>query len=276
MNNISFNWDIHWRCNYRCPYCWFNNKWTEIEKNNRYVSIEELINAWKNIYDLYGKCEIAITGGEPLCYPSFVKFVKEIIKFHKIHIVTNLSLNIEEFLELDNENLQISASFHPLYADLKDFVNKVIKLKEKKITSGVTYVAWPGQIEKINFYKKIFDDEGINFSLQSFFGEYNEKRYPESYSEEEKNIILPIIGTRGNEKFQTEKLVTEGKTCYAGVKYGVIHPDGTVLTCGGITNDHNKKIIGNIFDKNFKMLKEPIKCISELCPCNEWAFLLIR
>jgi MoaA/NifB/PqqE/SkfB family radical SAM enzyme len=238
--------------------------------------VEELINVWKKIYDMYGECKISITGGEPLYYPNFIKFIKELCKYHKVQVITNLSLEIDELLYLSHNNLQISPSFHPLFADEKDFINKVLKLKEKGFTNGVSYVAWPGQIKNINLYKKIFNKEGIDFYLQSFFGEYQGKKYPENYSEEEKEIILPFLGKRGNEKFQTEKLVTKGKLCNAGVKYGVIHPDGTVLTCGGITNNHNQKIIGNIFDKNFKLLEKPRECISDLCPCNEWAFLLVK
>lgn len=52
----------------------------------------------------------------------------------------------------------------------------------------------------------------------------------------------------------------------------MIHPNGDVLRCGGFYSQDAK--IGNIEDTGFKLLEEAYPCASEICPCNEWAFLL--
>ncbi len=74
---IFFSWDLLYTCNYRCPYCWFNGKWTELAKQNRIFSTEQLIKQWENIYDKYGSVHIEIIGGEPFLYPNFSALIRK-------------------------------------------------------------------------------------------------------------------------------------------------------------------------------------------------------
>ena len=271
--SIQFNWDIHWVCNYRCPYCWFAGKWDELKNQNLYLEPKNLLSFWKNIHDKYGTVKIAITGGEPFLYPGFIDVIKEICRFHKIEIVTNFSCDIEDFIsQTDLENIEIRPSFHPLFADFDAFAKKMILLKKKKPNQEVSYLAWPPQTPKIKYYYDKFAQYGISMFVQSFFGEYKGVRYPDGYSDEEREVILPFIGARGGKPFQTEPLKTKGRLCSAGYRYGVIHPDGAIFRCGGINSANSQ--IGNLSDKNFELLKERSPCTSEICPCNEWAFLL--
>lgn len=274
---ISFNWDIHWACNYRCPYCWFYGKWAELKLSNRNLDVKELMSAWQKIYRKYGEVKISITGGEPFLYPDFAEFISELINLHKVEIITNLSTDIRKLIEpINSENLKINPSFHPLFADFDRFLERVIFLKEKGMVQCVSYVAWPPQISKIGYYTDKFQHYAISLSLQSFFGEYGGLRYPDAYTEEQRKIILPQIGQRGGRPFQTEPLKTKGKLCAAGQRYGVIHPDGTVLRCGGIEPCEEASRIGNLFDDGFKLFEQLSPCTSEICPCNEWAFLLVE
>ena len=273
---ISFNWDIHYRCNYRCPYCWFFGKWTEVEKQNIYPPLEQLIGVWKKIYSLYGPVKISITGGEPFLYPKFTELIKELSQMHRIEIITNLSVDIERFInEIRQAVVNINPSFHSLYADFDKFVSKVLLLKDRQMVESVSYLAWPPQIPLLQNYQERFNKFGISLSIQSFFGEYKGIKYPDGYTEQEKQIIMPQLGTRGGKLFQTEPIITKGKRCAAGHRYGVIHPDGKVLRCGGMNSSMPEgSIIGNLLDEDFRLLIEPSLCTFEVCPCNEWAFLL--
>jgi organic radical activating enzyme len=62
-NKISFSWDLHWACNYRCPYCWWHGRWDELAPRNRYPGTGNLVNIWKRIYEKYGEVHIEIAGG---------------------------------------------------------------------------------------------------------------------------------------------------------------------------------------------------------------------
>lgn len=271
---ISFTWNIHFKCNYRCPYCWFDGKWQELAKLNRYLPVKELIRPWENIYKRYGSVQINIVGGEPFLYPNFVDLIKELSNLHTIGITTNLSINIETFIkQVSPSNVGLLPTFHPLFAKFDDFIKKVLLLQENKFTNKVAYLAYPPQIKQIDYYRKGFENEGFTMEVMTFWGEYNGVSYPAGYTEEEREMIKPCLGERSGEKFQlTPKKMEKGKLCHAGHRYAVINADGEVARCGGFSSE----LIGNFFDENFKLLDQPLSCNSEYCPCNEWAFLLVE
>ncbi len=210
--NVSFNWDIHWACNYRCPYCWFNGKWDEVKTRNVYPAYETLIKGWKNIYNIYGQVNVAITGGEPFMYPKFTEFIGEMFEFHEFMIVTNLSGDISSFIKANNsKNVKVNPSFHSLSADAGVFIDKALMLKEAGMMQCITYLAWPPLVQKLADYQSIFEKKGLSLTVQPFFGEYDSKRYPDSYSDEEKAIIFPQLGTRGDKPFQNRSFQSKRK-----------------------------------------------------------------
>ena len=273
---VQFSWNIHRKCNFRCPYCWWHDKWNEF-KPDVYQDLDKLVHVWKRIYDLYGKVHIDILGGEPSIYPQINELLLEITKYHEIVVTTNLSGCFDKLLdtastEQKNNIFRIAATFHPLFADIDTFLAKAKKYDSKISNFGVVYLAYPAQIKQIDKYKNIFEKEHLEFSLLTFWGTYNGKKYPYSYTDEEKKIIDKYVARRGNEKFQMEPFNSKGKLCNAGHKYALVEPDGRVLSCGGAAINLKK----NLFDPNFKLLEEPMACPSQTCPCNEWVELLVR
>lgn len=277
---ISFSWDIHWDCNYRCPYCWWHGRWDELKERNVYPGLDKLIRVWKRISDKYGEGHIEIAGGEPFIYPEFFEFMDELLKYHTAGVMTNLSGDINRIFNVISpgrlHRLKIGASFHPMFTEYEEFLEKILELRKKDMSVGVLYLSYPPQIPKIPYYRKEFADNDINFSVSTFWGVYEGKEYPDSYTEEELKIINPALGNRVGEKFQTKPFSTLGKKCNAGHLYGIIHPDGEVLPCGGGSWRGKNIIIGNIFDEDFILRDKPHICHSEYCPCNEWAFLLVE
>jgi len=280
-NKVSFTWNLHWDCNYRCPYCWWHGKWDNVKKHNTYPGIDTLISVWKRIYDMYGEVTIHIADAEPSTYPDFSKLVIELLNYHIIKINSNLSGDFEDILNstspnITPERLNITATFHPMFTKIEDFLEKVIiiRRKGKNINMSVTYLAYPPQVKDIPKYKEIFDKNNIPFSVLTFWGEYDSKVYPDSYTDEEIAIIDPSIAKRGGEKLQTKPFNPKDKLCNAGHTYGLIHPDGNVLRCGGGSYKGESIIIDNIFNPDFKLLPSAQPCPSEICPCNEWAVLL--
>lgn len=274
---ISFSWDIHWKCNYRCPYCWWHNRWDELSQHNYYPGIDRLINAWKRIYQLYGTVHIDISGGEPVLYPEFSTFLAQVTRYHTVSINTNLSNKVERMLKDLNchrTSLRFNATFHPLFADADEFIKKLKLLQNNRYDVGASYLAWPGQLEDILIYREKFAQKGFRLSVLTFWGSYNGKSYPDSYTEQEKEIIRPNLGKRSEEEFQIKPVITQGKQCNAGHIYATVHPDGKALRCGGGSWERENSPLGNIFDSDFALLNEPQICTSKYCPCNEWAFLL--
>ena len=271
-NRVFFSWDLHYVCNYRCPYCWFNGKWAELIKQNRIFPVEQLVKQWKNIYDKYGSAHIEIIGGEPFLYPDFKELIRHVSKMHDIGITTNLSCDIEDFInEVDLSRVKIKPTFHPLFAKFDDFVRKVLLINKKQNHNSIFYLAYPPQINLINNYKQRFAEFGITLEAMSYWGEYKGVEYPRGYTQEQKDIIDSCMGTREGEKFQLEPKEVRGRLCKAGYVSAVIKANGEVCRCGGV----DSKSIGNIGSDDFKLLDNAIPCESEFCPCNEWAFLLV-
>lgn len=279
---ISFSWDIHLKCNYRCPYCWHFDKWDQYQ--NVYPGVDKLIETWKRIYNLYGECKISIYGGEPSIYPGIDNFLLKLIEYHRVSITTNLSSGFKYFIDRLSEDLvdkvQFSASFHPLFSDENDFLKKVIYIKNKVDNIYVAYVAYPEQIENLLKYKKFFNDNNIKFQILKFYGYYNGKKYPEAYNDSEKKKIgiYEFVPCEKGEKtvvVEKKEFVPKGKLCNAGHKYATIASNGDVRFCGGFDWENISMNIGNIFDPNFKLLDKPIICPAEICPCHEWVKALV-
>lgn len=276
-NKLRFSWDLHWACNFRCPYCWWHGKWEEFAPRNRYPGTPALIKIWDGIYEKYGEAHIEIAGGEPTVYPDFGGLLAGLLKHHTVGMMTNLSGDIEQILVLPPElraRLKIGATFHPLFADLDAFIAKASRIRKLGMSIGILYLSYPPQIAKIPDLKKKFAENDLFFSVSTFWGTYEGREYPASYTPEELKIIDPALGERTGEKFQTEPLVTKGKLCHAGHTYAIIHPEGEVIRCGGGSWRGENIKLGNFFDGTFALWDEPRPCHSENCPCNEWAFLL--
>lgn len=273
---ISFSWDIHYACNYRCPYCWWHGRWHYLVKSNRYLSVAELTRYWTNIYRKYGPVHIEMLGGEPSIYPGFKDLIKELSGMHTLRISTNLSTDIESFcVEVNPRAVEMICSFHPLFADLDSFIKKAILLKTRNFRFAVTYLAYPPQIRSLEFYRDKFTHEGLPFNVLTFWGKYNSLEYPGAYTQQEKKILNPHLAQCGGESFQLSPIQSpRGKLCYAGCLHACIHPDGEAIRCGGGAYGGAPEIVGNFFDENFKLLDGPEPCRSDSCPCNEWAFLL--
>jgi MoaA/NifB/PqqE/SkfB family radical SAM enzyme len=278
LMQVSFSWDIHWKCNYRCPYCWWHGRWDSLAVHNYYPGSDRLLAIWERIHRQYGSVHVDISGGEPMIYPQFADFLSRVTRLHYFGINTNLSVDVDELpgkIE-KKDTVRFNTTFHPLFADFDEFVKKLIFLEKHAFSVGVSYLAWPGQIEDIPAYREKFQEKGFRLSVLTFWGKYSGKDYPSSYTEREKEIISPNLGRRSGEDFQIKPVITEGKLCRAGSSYATVHPDGKALRCGGGSWEREDSPLGNIFDSEFRLLDEPTPCTSRYCPCNEWAFLLVK
>ncbi len=268
---LYFTWDIHYACNFRCPYCWFYKGWAEASKRNIYLSPQEWMAHWQRVYDKYGSIRIEITGGEPFIYPRFIELVKLLSSVHTIKITNNMSGDIETFVkEISPERVYLDLNFHPLFADIEIFLKKTLLLKEAGFKAGVCYLAYPPQMGKIDMFRRRFEEKGINFALAAFWGEYNGKRYPEAYTEEERKLISPFLGDAARDIYHLNAQSPKGKLCNAGYRYAVVQADGNVVRCGQLAD----KFIGNIMNEDFHLFDKPIPCEADVCPCNEYVNLI--
>ena len=271
MEKVNFVWDINYACNFRCPYCWFDKNWENMGKLNRYMPVADLMKIWQRIRDRHGECHIMITGGEPSLYPNFIELIGELSKIHTVKITSQLSGDIYSFAEkIDPSRVVFDMNFHPIDGDYDAFTKKVLVLKNKGFKGGVCYLAYPPQMDKIDYYHNKFRENGIDFALAAFWGEYGGKKYPDSYSAAERKMMEPFLGDLSRVRYHLEGKKTKGKLCRSGQIYASIKADGKVTRCGPLSH----KPIGNLFDDNFKLFDRPMPCEAEVCPCDEYVWLV--
>lgn len=265
---ISFAWDIHYVCNFRCPYCWFFNNWAQQAQRNLYLSPQEWMVHWGRIHERYGEVRIAITGGEPFLYPRFIELVKALSGLHIVKITTNMSGDIEKFArEIAPQRVYLDINFHPVFVkDTDEYIRKTKVLLNAGFDVGVCYLAYPPQLGMLDFYRKRFEREGINFALAAFWGTYQGKKYPESYSDQEREIIKPFLGDIKRVEFHLGGKSPRGKLCKAGCRYANIQGDGKVTRCAQYVDSP----MGSILDPAFRLYDAPMACEQDLCPGNEY------
>jgi MoaA/NifB/PqqE/SkfB family radical SAM enzyme len=234
---------------------------------------------WKRIHEMHGSVQIDLIGGEPFLYPEFDKVLKELAQYHRLLITTNLYLS-QERLEavlkgLSPEKVHFNISYHPEYALLEKFMGNAVYLKERGFAPDVLYVAWPPFLGEIDKTRKAFEERGFVFSLLTFQGTYAGKKYPDSYTIDEKNIIREMMKDLTmkdvESEYRLEKRNTLGRLCHAGRVYANIKGNGDVYRCGQDAFGHNP--MGNIVDSRFSLFKKPHPCPYEHCSCSEFKFL---
>lgn len=266
-----YNWNLLYKCNYRCPYCFFYGLWERLPKLDNTITVDKWLAAWHRVYERQGRVKIEIVGGEPLIYPRMGELLKGLTREHHVAIVTNLSCSLKKLIALtegiDPAQLNMTLSFHPSFARPEDFLEKASFLKEKGISNTVFYVTYPPQLKIMSHFREAFLGKGLNFIPVPFRGEHNGSVYPEAYTEVERRLISGLTGclTDGQKDWVDNQLVprkTKGRLCRAGQIYSYIDIYGSVYRCSA-----SASLLGNFFT-DFKLLDEPSPCEAESCPCD--------
>jgi len=266
-DKIKFAWDVHYRCNFRCPYCWFYKEWAKMSVRNLDLSPDEWMVHWKRIYDRYGEVKVEIVGGEPFIYPDFIELVRKLSDMHLVKITTNLSGDVERFVkQVSPERVNLDLNYHMLFMDLDTVIKKAKILNNAGFKSGVCFLAYPPQMEYIDRLSKVFRQAGINFALAAFWGEHEGKKYPDAYTQEERDMMRPYLGDINRLSYHLNAASPKGKLCKAGCKYADIQADGNVVRCSPLGD----RSIGNITDEGFQLLENPLPCEAETCSSNEY------
>lgn len=274
---IELEWLIHYKCNYRCPYCFFADHWDEVSERNVDLPLADWILAWERLRKKYGHVRILITGGEPFIYPRFVEIMHNLSQDFSIGFDTNLSCSKELLVDFvsktERSNISIGLSFHPKFAEYESFLEKALFLKEEGYQICVQYVSYPEQIQLMPQYRDKFKDSGLYFIPLPFRGSYKGLDYPASFNQEERKLIYNSTDNLDSEhKERVEKQLNQVKVkmkmCRAGQDYARIDADGTVFRCGHSVSSPENKPMGNFFDKDFKFLESPLCCEQDVCPCE--------
>lgn len=255
------HWDLLKKCNLNCVYC-FDAETNREAARIPNIDIRSLISTLEKTDKIF---KIFFTGGgEPLLVPNLIEACVKITQKHFIALTTNLtSMKIKEFAEKINPGkvTHIIGSAHIKELERKQLLNTYVDhfllLKEKGFNIKAVAVAYPPLIKAARRYKQFFSKKGISLGFRQFIGEYKGKRYPDSYTEHERETF----GLDNNINFHQHKRI-----CTAGYNVASVNPKGDIHVCQFV-----KSKIGNIYKKielKNNLMLCPLKFCS--CPFNEY------
>lgn len=285
---VFFTWDIHYKCDYHCTYCFLHFEQDTANIKAVYLKLQDWFDIWQDIYARYGSCHIHVTGGEPFTYPGFIGLISELSKIHTFEFSTNFSFDIEKFAaKIRPDRVKVSPSFHPEFISADTFISKYLQLKDKGyLLGGVTVVGYPPLLEDLVKYRQVFYKAGIELIVYPYRGTYQNRTLPKEYNQREREL-LALMGAEekvskelmdsysavgaSNENLSLRQ--TQEKICGMGSRYAKISPNGEAFRCcAAVWNPaktwSNWGGLGNIVDNTFALLDGPEPCAhSADCVC---------
>ena len=250
------HWDATKRCNLDCEYCF--GKITDPNVKVNPIDVEKLITTLDKIGKIF---RISFTGGEPTMIPNFIEAVKVITGKHYVSLNTNLiTKNLLEIINnVDPKRiLHIHASLH--YDELvkknllERFINNFKLLQKSGFNIYAEVVAYPPITKRLNELESTMRSVEIDFEYAPFYGKFDDKVYPESYTESELKLF-----NLSNENISCH--LQKGELCNAGYNAAVVFSNGNVYPCHQI-----KEKMGSIYERiNFNGTL--VKCPSKRCGC---------
>lgn len=279
---LEFEWVLHDRCNYRCPYCCVSGGAGSSRPrkiNSRRPG--QWIDAWKRVYGKYGHCFIRVTGGEPTIFDGFMEIMVGLTRLHTVSFDTNLSweeCQIEEFTrKIPPEKTTLDISFHPYAAGLQSVTAKASLLRDRGFKYVCRLVAFPPLLPRVKYYHDAFSKAGLRFTVNPFNGTHNGLQYPRAYTAEERDFISGLSGhfLKGPSDYREQAFFvrhglnlhadsTAGRLCSSGQLHGRVTPEGDVYRCQPY-EEKNWEPLGSIFDGEFSMRCAPAPCRARSC-----------
>lgn len=250
------SWKINNFCNFHCDYCFLDN--SIAQKTVNIHSVISTLGATNKAISVH------FTGGEPFLYPGFVNMCEKISKKHDIFILTNLSdtKKIKSFIKkVSPKKASFLISLHIEERERRKqmdvFLKNVQLLKHNGYPFKITYVLHPRCIDRFEETYDFFKTEGILIIPKLFRGFHDGKKYPESYSEEDLELMRKYeVDFEINYPLSSKHLC-----CNAGHNFLRVWPDGRITRCIADKTSHGHIESNIFFDKTSK------RCNVDLCKC---------
>jgi MoaA/NifB/PqqE/SkfB family radical SAM enzyme len=228
-----------------------------------------------------------LTGGEPSLYPDFVGLCEQLAKHHYLSINSNLSrASIVDFAERINPervhyiNAAVHSDERQKHTSQEIFIRHVQTLQKRQFNVLVSTVMNPAMVRQFPNLSEYFESHGLILLPKAMRGKYMGKEYPDSYTADERKLILeylaaatkkysPVIKKMGEaptiDMFADSRFLERipdyrGKLCGSGFNLVTLGPNGTIFRCG------SGKVLGNLLVKKVKLLRRPAVCDTSYCP----------
>lgn len=259
---MIFRFQIPHSCNMKpiCPYC---NVVSSFENTPVYGDINQWWIGIQKLQEDYPNSRFCFVHGEPFSYLNLVSWMGMLSNKNIVDCISNLvntyNMVIQYFIK--PSNLDLTASYHPHYwKNIDIFYQEIEKIRNIGVNlNKIFLLGYPPYIKYLQEWENYFVERNLKVFLNSFNGTYRYKLYPNSYTEEERNIVL-------NNSFGKEEYVkSKGKLCNAGKDIVFIKWNGDISSCYGIKHYS----LGNILTNNVKFLDKAMPCLNDICNCPD-------
>jgi MoaA/NifB/PqqE/SkfB family radical SAM enzyme len=198
---------------------------------------------------------VTLQGGEPSLHPDFLWIIKNIRKDLHIDILTNLSFDIDEFINnIEPARLNrgapypnIRVTYHPERMDLDVIIKKVLKMQCAGFSIGIFAILHPRIKKKVLEAQEKCLNLGIDFRTKEFLGVLNGK-------------------VRGIYFYPQAVYNVKKKKCLCRTSELILDPDGDVFRCHrDLYRGCNS--IGNLLDDSFK-IRDIFRSCCNFGDCN--------
>ncbi|MBI2888950.1 MAG: radical SAM protein [Candidatus Liptonbacteria bacterium] len=266
---LEFDWHLTNRCNFDCVYC---HPQIKIVLNRLHLNEPHYSLVVRRFNDLQKTCAILMSGGEPLLYPDFVELCAGLTQRHYLSINTNLSLDIAvDFAHRVDpcRIIGVTAALHQVEREIKQgnidiYLKNFLLLQRKRFNITALYVLYPPLLDRFVDDLRVLEEAGVNsISPKVFKGVYKGRRYPDNYTDEEKEKILRHkYDYRFNTAYLDDQMCFRGQSCTAGSASFKIDVTGHVQRCATVKGDY-----GNLYEGTFVPSKGPEPCTANRVLC---------
>jgi lysophospholipase L1-like esterase/MoaA/NifB/PqqE/SkfB family radical SAM enzyme len=243
-------------CNYACPYCPADPK----KQKGHYF--EGTIEEWHDIFkNAFGDQRLVfyLAYGEPMAGKKFYDVLEMIGNEPNWHVrmTSNISQSLNRLMEtkvVKDGRLDINASFHPTMTTRDVFLKKILFLRENGIEPSIVYVMWPPLLKRFEEDFRALNQHNFLIHVRRFDGFYEGKKYPQAYTEKERNFIARYMDD-ATIKYMLAYQPSFGKLTWSGVDFFIVDNKGNV----GYNDSLKPKIysLGNLFRGDCRPFTEP-------------------
>lgn len=261
---LEFDWHLTNRCNFFCEYCHPQIRFVLNRKHLNEPDPELVVRRFEEI----GKTSlIHMSGGEPFMYPRFVDLCVGLSRSNYISINSNLaSDNVSEFADRvpADRVAKIVAAIHMperqrLGLELEAYARNYLALRNRGFDVVALYVLWPPLLSRFGSDIEQLKALGVDdVRAKVFKGVYEQRRYPEGYTDGEKELILASTDYVFNRPYLDGMMSFRGQACTAGVSSFKVTVTGDVRRCASVPVGY-----GNLYDGTFAPA-----AVNEPCPAK--------
>jgi MoaA/NifB/PqqE/SkfB family radical SAM enzyme len=240
---------LTWRCGNNCPYCWERQR----QKHGDFTP-EPLRDGldWLEALNRIGFDVVDFSGGEPFMIPHFGELCRDVSG--RIGITTNGKHNFTDWIQIcqPQKVCCMTLSYHPTEDDLMVFTGKLLFLLMRGYPVQVNFVAYPEQLWLTEYLKNWFGNLQIKFHVDPYAA--TEFR-PYVYNKVERDYLAKYVQSDR----VLDRIEPNDCLCTGGMDHLNIQPNGDAYRCIA-DKIAGKPMIGNIFDKDFKLNTDYTTC----------------